>query len=81
MKIAALFLWLLVPLGLWVGLQVYGTPHIVLSYQFFDNGRRYDPMVPRVYYRCDYFGWHGWQRVPAKDGSCPWVRFFRVEAH
>lgn len=76
MKYAALFIWLLVPLGVWLGITLYGTPHVVLSYTFYDNGRRYDPTAPRVYISCDYLGWYGWRSVPAWNGDCPWVRFF-----
>lgn len=76
MKYAALFLWLLVPLGFWLGITLYGTPHIALNYTFYDNGRPYDPTARRVYFSCDYLGWHGWHTVPASGGKCRWVRFF-----
>ena len=79
MKIVGLFLWFIVPVGVWLGITLFGTPHLVLSYRFYDNGRPYDPMAHRVYISCDYLGWHGWHTVPAHRGTCPWVRFFRVE--
>jgi len=79
MKIAGLFLWLIVPLGVWLAISLYGTPHVALSYRFHDNGRPHDPRVSRVYVSCDYLGWHGWQTLLADRGTCPWVRFLRTE--
>ncbi len=78
MRYLPLFLWLLGPLSVWAVIMLFGSPHIVLSYRFHDNGRPHDPLAPRVYVSCDYLGWHGWRRVEAKNGQCPWVRFFRV---
>lgn len=76
MRIAALFLWLIVPIGLWAGYSVYGTPHIVGSYRFFDNGDIYNPSAYRRYIDCTYYGWAGVITVPATNAHCPWVRFF-----
>lgn len=78
MKIVLLFGWLLLPVGLWAGITFYGTPHIVGSYTFYDNGDRYNPLAPRTYISCTYHGWTGTQRVEALNGNCPWVRFFRA---
>lgn len=75
MKTAALFLWLLVPLGAWAVYETYGTPHLVVSY-IFTGGSRYDPFADRYYHSCTYFGWTGQRTVPAIDGRCPWIRFF-----
>lgn len=77
-RIAALFLWLVVPLGLWWGYAAYGTPHLVVTYRFFDNGAVYDVRVPRRYIDCTYVGWLGTLTVPAIHETCPWVRFFRA---
>jgi len=79
MKLLAPFAWLLVPLGLWLTVTLFGLPHLVLSYRFYDNGDVYNPRAARTYISCDYLGWHGWRTVVARNGQCPWVRFFPVE--
>lgn len=78
MRYIVLLFWLLVPLGLWGAINIWGAPHVALSYRFIDNGRPYDPRAPRVYISCDYLGVHGWHTTPALDGRCPWVRFLKV---
>ncbi len=79
MRYIALFLWLIPPAALCLAIWLYGTPHVVLSYRFHDNGRQHDPLAHRVYISCDYLGWHGWRTVAAQNGECPWVRFFHRE--
>ncbi len=79
MRIAALFLWILIPLAFWWAYATYGTPHIVTSYRFHDNGDIYNPRAHRRYIDCDYLGVHGWKTASAKDARCPWVRFFKAE--
>ena len=59
MRIASLFLWLLVPISLWAVITLWGTPHIVTSYRFHDNGDRWNPRAHRVYIDCTYWGWTG----------------------
>ncbi|MEM8786872.1 MAG: hypothetical protein AAGE76_01270 [Pseudomonadota bacterium] len=75
MKVAALFLWLAVPLGLYGVYTHWGTPHLVYEYTF-TGGSRSDPRLPRHYLTCRYIGWHGSVIAPAQAGRCPWVRFF-----
>lgn len=79
MRIAALFLWLIVPLGLWLAVALLGTPHLVVSYTFHDNGDVYNPRAHRHYITCTYWGWTGMHRVAAEHGQCPWVRFFKAD--
>lgn len=78
MKIAALFLWLALPLAGYATYLTYGTPHMIWSYRFNDNGDQYNPYADRHYTSCTYFGW-GWETVtvPAVDARCPWVRLFK----
>lgn len=78
MRIASLFLWILAPLGLWLAITLFGTPHLVITYRFMDNGARYDPWVARRYIDCTYVGWTGAQTVYAIDENCPWIRFFKA---
>lgn len=77
MKMVSLCLWLLVPLALSAALATWGTPHLVTSYRFLDNGDCHNPRAERVYISCNYFGWTGARVVPAIDGYCPWFRFFK----
>ena len=78
LKIVALFLWLLVPLGAWMALETWGTPHLVVSYRFYDNGDRYNPWAQRHYTDCAYWCVHGVIQIPAQDAKCPWVRMMKV---
>lgn len=78
LKLLAVVAWLMIPLGLWLVVVTWGTPHLVLSYRFYDNGRPHDPQAPRVYISCDYLGLDGWITVPAHQGTCPWVRLFKA---
>jgi hypothetical protein len=82
MKLAALFLWLALPLAGYLTYVTHGTPHMIWSYEFHDNGSRYDLTVPRHYTSCTYVGW-GWKTVTASavGARCPWVRLFKSEAH
>ncbi|MEM7746194.1 MAG: hypothetical protein AAF409_21070 [Pseudomonadota bacterium] len=80
MKTASLFMWVLVPAALWAVLVIWGSPHIVLSYRFLDNGDRYNPLAERHYTECTYFGALGALPVPAEHGTCPWIRFFKAES-
>ena len=80
MKIAALFLWIAIPVSLWAIYVIWGTPHVTLTYRFYDNGARYDPLAHRHYIDCTYYGIAGTFTIDADDGTCPWVRFFKAEA-
>lgn len=80
MKSIALFVWLLVPAGLCLAVIFWGTPHLALSYRFYDNGDVYNPLATRTYISCDYLGLSGWHTVPATAGQCPWIKMFRTDA-
>ncbi|MEM9061755.1 MAG: hypothetical protein AAGD13_14940 [Pseudomonadota bacterium] len=79
MRFASLFSWVLVPAALWAIFVIWGSPHIVLSYRFLDNGDRYNPLAKRHYTECTYFGALGALPVPAEHGTRPWIRFFKAE--
>ena len=80
MKYLTLFLWLLIPLGFWQAAKTYGTPHLVVSYRFYDNGDVHNPWAHRRYTDCTYLGWHGLQRIAAPRARCPWVRIMKAGA-
>ena len=71
MKLLVLFVWLIVPLGIWGAVTIWGAPHLALSYTFYDNGRRYDPMAPRTFITCTWYGLGSTVTLPAKSGQCP----------
>lgn len=77
MKVAALFLWLVVPATVWGVVVLFGTPHAVVAYTFYDNGDPYNPRAHRTYIDCTYVGWTGARKVAAQNGKCPWVRVFK----
>ena len=63
MKLAALFLWLLIPLTAYGATVVVGSPHVLT---------RQGGAV------CVYLGWGpNWVHLPAHDYRCAWVRFVR----
>ena len=71
---------LLAPPGLtWLALSIWGTPHMVWTYRFHDNGAPYDPRVERHYIDCTYIGWDRTVTVPAQGGRCPWFRLLKSE--
>ncbi|WP_373354481.1 hypothetical protein [Pseudoroseicyclus sp. CXY001] len=77
MRVVALFLWVLLPLGLYGIYATWGTPHIIASYMFLDNGARWDPLADRTYTSCTFIGWTGVHTVAASNGKCGWFRFFK----
>ncbi|MEM9098686.1 MAG: hypothetical protein AAGC79_09190 [Pseudomonadota bacterium] len=77
MRYATLFLWVLVPLGIWLVIALWGTPHIALTWRFYDNGDRFNPRAERHYIDCTYYGYLGAITIPAERGSCPRIRFLK----
>lgn len=73
----ACFAWVLVPLTFWICMSVFGTPHVIGTYQYVGHGRGYIPFAERFQTSCTYYGWTGPRTVRALDGRCAWVRFFR----
>ena len=80
MKIAALFLWLGLPIAGYAALNHYGPAHVIWTYRFLDNGDAFNPYPARPYVSCTYVGW-GWHEVTAsaRNDRCPWIRFFKIE--
>ena len=77
MKIAALFLWLAIPLAGYVTYATKGLPHFPWSYTFVDNGDANNPFADRYYLTCTFFGWYGTFTVDAEYGRCGWFYFFK----
>ena len=71
------FVWVLVLIGAWAVYQHYGLPHFIWSYSYRGGESGF---ASRYYTRCTFVGPYGAFSVPAEDGSCGWVAFFRNEA-
>ena len=56
MRIAAMFLWLALPLAVYAGYATFGLPHVIWERTFRDNGNRYDPFAARRYTGCTFWG-------------------------
>jgi hypothetical protein len=71
------FLWLIVPLALYGVYIAYGLPHGIWSYAFIDEDQGHSPFAHRTYTRCHFIGPYGGFTVPAENGHCGWVKFFK----
>ena len=69
------FVWLLVPLGLWSSININGSPHVLWSYSWRDEGQGYHPLAERWYTRCSYVGAHGTVTIYPTNGECRFIRF------
>ncbi|PCJ75186.1 MAG: hypothetical protein COA53_07710 [Rhodobacteraceae bacterium] len=69
--------WILVPIALYGVFVAFGLPHSIWSYEFVDNGSPYDPFLERYYTSCTYWGPYGAFTIPANQGSCQLVAFFK----
>ncbi|MEO0624687.1 MAG: hypothetical protein AAFU49_12945 [Pseudomonadota bacterium] len=79
MKLLALFLWINVPMGLWLAVWLWGTPHALWTFRYVDPGNPYST-APRRHIDCTYLSWTGSRTAPAVAERCPWIRFFKPEA-
>ena len=80
MKVFGLFLWLLVPVALWLAVTVFGTPHLLISYTYRGVEGRFVPSVEHIHRDCRYVGWTGRRQAAAHQGRCAWIRFYRSES-
>ena len=71
------FYWILAPMVLYGGFVAVGLPHAIWSYEFVDNGNAYDPFRARFYTSCTFWGPYGMHTVPASNGRCGYVSFFK----
>lgn len=77
LKYLSLFLWIAGAALVYGLCAVHGLPHLIWSYEFRDNGDPHNPYAERYYTACTFLGPHGAFRVPASNGRCGWVRFFK----
>ena len=71
------FIWIIVPVALYLTFLAIGLPHFIWSYDWRDNGT-YDPFAKRYYTRCTYIGPYGsfTERFP-DNGKCDWFQFHK----
>ena len=74
----SMWIWIAVPVLLYIGWHTLGAPHMIWSYRFHDNGAPWDPTRARYYTSCTFIGPHGDFTVPARGGKCGWVRLFKA---
>ena len=80
-KYASLFLWVIGAAAIYAIYATQGLPHMIWSYQFHDNGDRYNPLADRYYTSCTFIGPYGVFTIPAKGGKCGWVNLFTKDSH
>lgn len=73
------FIWMLVPVMIWVGYKHYGLPHFIWSYSWVNEGQGYDPFAKRWYTRCTHVGPYGEYTASAINGKCKLVKFVKAE--
>ena len=73
------YVWVIVPASLWLTYHLIGLPHVIGSYAWVDEGQGMDPFAHRHYTRCRFVGPYGQFELPAQQGRCGWVRFFKQE--
>ena len=73
---ASYFVWIVMPVALYLGYLAYGLPHGIWSYDWRNNGT-YDPFAKRHYTRCTFIGPYGHFTTYPSNGKCGWVIFRR----
>ena len=70
------FVWIGVPILLWIGYATYGLPHVIWSYSWTaPSSASYGDFEYRRYTRCSYLGPFGLFTELPTTGTCGWVRF------
>ena len=71
---AVYFLWLIVPVAIYVSFKAYGLPHVLSS----THSRTYAGQLSRVYSQCNYIGPYGRFEVHfPRNGHCDFLRLFK----
>lgn len=69
--------WAVLPIAAYAIYATAGLPHVIWSYSSHDNGDPYNPLAQRTYVDCTFVGSYGRFTVPAQEGHCGWIRFFK----
>lgn len=72
------FVWIVVPIALWLTVALVGLPHVIVSYDFTVPRRAsYGDFEARHYTRCTFIGFHGVITEYPSNGKCDWLHFAR----
>lgn len=72
------FLWVVVPLTLWLAYLSFGLPHVLWRYEW--RGVSSASFEERWKTQCWFIGPYGELSEPAHEGSCGWwIQFFKNE--
>lgn len=75
---ASSFIWVIVPVGLYLLFQTAGLPHVIWSYDWRPLGPgSHGDSSRRYYIRCTYIGTTGSLTEYPTDGTCETIRFAR----
>ena len=76
------FIWVIVPVAIYLAYLTFGLPHMIWSYEFRQIGpaSTANPFAGRYYTRCTYIGPYGAFSSSASNGKCALVSFFKKDA-
>ncbi len=79
---ASFFIWLIVPVAVYLAYLTFGLPHMIWSYEYRQVGRASsaNPFAGRYYTRCTFIGPYGSFSRSASNGKCGLISFFKKEA-
>ena len=73
------FVWIVVPIGLWLTVALVGSPHVIFSYDWSaPRHASYGDFAARHYTRCTYVGPYGFITEYPRHGRCDWLRFSKT---
>ena len=65
--------------AIYLAFLAWGLPHGAFNYTFRDDGRGDEPFPPdRWYLSCTYIGYYGHFLYEARNGTCPWFKFYKA---
>lgn len=74
---ARYFFWMVVPIAGYAAVSLFGTPHVIWSYQY-PSGRYVDASA-RYHTSCTYVGMSGSIRRTPTSGQCPLIAFEKAK--
>ncbi len=76
------FIWVIVPVAIYLAYLAFGLPHMIWSYEYrqVEPASTANPFAGRYYTRCTFIGPYGSISRSASNGKCALVSFFKKEA-
>ena len=75
MRILRYFMWIIIPVTVYLAYLILGLPHFIWSYSWADEGQGYNPWANRTYTRCTFIGPYGSYTIIPNNGRCDWIIF------